>query len=363
MQDILLEVDAIKKKSQKCVNELKGLSNFFKIFTRTYQEEAEIFEKRLSEHEEKYKFIDDSILSANLLGIYDCFRQYNKNTQNLMTKITNELISPYEMFRNTQFSIYQNNINELRDLNKIYLENKKLLDISKQNYYQAEDNILKENQQKKLLYTKEQSNNYDIYIQSIMKAKNYEMIYKYEIDKYNKNIGDINKRYDNIHNKIEIADQSRIMFIKTSFDKYRSYMEDYIKNIKDFLNIIENYISDDICNKDQKHNLKEFTKFKENKKLKTEKFISFNEYIEKEKTLKKEKIEVKDLKIINSEEEEIIDFIKNLINELFSENEVPGHQMAKLIELFQYKNQNSDIEKKIYGFYIREKEGIINCIL
>ena len=149
MQDILLEVDAIKKKSQKCVNELKGLSNFFKIFTRTYQEEAEIFEKRLSEHEEKYKFIDDSILSANLLGIYDCFRQYNKNTQNLMTKITNELISPYEMFRNTQFSIYQNNINELRGLNKIYLENKKLLDISKQNYYQAEDNILKENQQNK----------------------------------------------------------------------------------------------------------------------------------------------------------------------------------------------------------------------
>ena len=58
-----------------------------------------------------------------------------------------------------------------------------------------------------------------------MKAKNYEMLYKYEIDKFNKNISDLNKRYDNIHYKIEIADQSRIMFIKNSFDKYRSYME------------------------------------------------------------------------------------------------------------------------------------------
>ena len=356
MQDILLEVDAIKKKSQKCVNELKGLSNFFKIFTRTYQEEAEIFEKRLSEHEEKYKYIDDSILSANLIGIYDCFRQYNQNTKNLMTKIMNELISPYEMFRNTQFSIYQNNINELRDLNKIYLENKNLLEISKQNYYQAEDNVIKVNQQKNLLYTKEQSYNYDLYILDIMKAKNYEMLYKYEIDKFNKNISDLNKRYDNIHYKIEIADQSRIMFIKTSFDKYRSYMEEYINNIKDFLNIIENYISDDICTKDQKHNLKEFTKFKDNQKIKSEKFISFNEYIEKEKTFKKETIEVKDLKIMNLEEKEINDFIKNLINDLLSENEVQGSQMAKLIELFQYKNQKSDIEKKFMDSILEKRK-------
>ena len=29
MKDILEEVDAIKKKSQKSVNELRGLSNFF----------------------------------------------------------------------------------------------------------------------------------------------------------------------------------------------------------------------------------------------------------------------------------------------------------------------------------------------
>ena len=62
------------------------------------------------------------------------------------------------------------------------------------------------------------------------------------------------KIYDNIHNKIELAHKSRIMFIKTSFDKYRNYMKAYIKNIKDFLGIIENFISEDICNKDQKHN-------------------------------------------------------------------------------------------------------------
>ena len=131
MKDIQLEVDAIKFKSQKSVNELRGLSNFFKIFTQTYQEEVNQFDERLKEHEEKFKNIDDSILSANLVGIYDCFKQCNQNTQNLMTKITNELISPLEVFRNTQFTIYQNNIDALREVNGIYKENLDLLDMAK----------------------------------------------------------------------------------------------------------------------------------------------------------------------------------------------------------------------------------------
>ena len=356
MQDILLEVDAIKKKSQKSVDELRGLSNFFKIFTGTYQEEVKLFEERLSEHEEKYINIDDSILSANLTGIYECFRQCNQNTQHLMTKIVNELIDPYEMFRNTQFTIYQNNINELRDLNKIYKENRDLFEISRQKYYQSEEVVRKESQRKKSFYSKERNNNYDIYIQNIMKAKNDELLYKYALEKYNKNIDDINNRYDNIHNKIQLADKSRIMFIKTSFDKYRSYMEEYIKNIKDFLNVIENYISDDICNKDEKHNLEEFTKFKEKNKVKSENFISFNEYIEKEKKLKKLKIDMKDFKLMSIEEKEIIDFIKNLTNELLSENEVSGSQIAKLIEFFQFKNPNSDLEKKFMDTILEKKK-------
>ena len=154
MKDILKEVEAIKKKSQKSVDELRGLSNFFKIFARTYQEEVTIFEERLKEHEEKYKIIEDSILSANLIGIYECFRQCNKNTENLMSKIINELINPYEMFRNTQFTIYQNNINELRDLNNNLKENQDLLGNARKNYYQVCELLKQENQEKKIITTK-----------------------------------------------------------------------------------------------------------------------------------------------------------------------------------------------------------------
>ena len=362
MKDILKEVDAIKKKSQKSVNELRGLSNFFKIFTRTYQEEAKLFQDRLKEHEEKFKIIDESILSANLLGIYDCFKQCNDSTQKLMTKINNELISPYEVFRNTQFKIYQNNIDELREVNKIYTENKDLLEIAKLNYYQASDVVKKENQNKKFFFSKVDNNNYDINIQNKMKAKNNEIIYKYELEKYNKAIVNINERHNKIHDKIQLADKSRIMFIKTSFDKYRSYMEEYVKNIKDFLNVIENYISDDICTKDEKHNLEEFLKYKEINRIDNEKFVSFNEFVENEKNKKTEKQILKyqmipnELQVMNVEEKEVIDFLKSLANDLLSENEVSGDKMAKLIEFFQFKYNNSDIEKKFMDCILEKKK-------
>ena len=313
MEYILQEVDAIKNKSQKSVNELKGISNFFKIFTQTYQEEVKVFEERLKEHEEKYKIIEDSILSANLVGIYDCFRQSNKNTENLMGKLVNELINPYEMFRNTQFTIYQNNINELRELNKNFEENQDLLEKARKNYYHACEQVKKENQEKKNYYNKEENKSHDESINNEMKAKNYEIIYKYELAKYNNSILDINNKYNNLHSKIELADKSRIMFIKTSFDKFRAYMEEYIKNIKDFLNIIENYISDDVCSKDEKHNIIEFSRFKEKNKIQTANFISFNEYYEMEKDKKDEKIfPDNDIKLLNQNEKEITDFIKNL---------------------------------------------------
>jgi hypothetical protein len=362
MKDIVTEVDAIKQKSQKCVKELRGLSNFFKIFTQTYQEEVTIFKNKLSEHEEKYQLIDDSILSANLVGIYDCFRQYNDNTKKLMTKINNELISPYDVFRNTQFTIYQNNINELREVNKIYQESKDLLEMAQLNYYQACDVVKKENQDKKFYVSKKEISNYDINVQNKMKAKNLEMIYKFELEKYNKSVSDINDRYNKIHDKIQLADKSRIMFIKTSFDKYRSYMEEYIKNIKDFLKVVENYISDDICTKDEKHNLEKFAKFKKKNFAEQEKFISFNEFIEKEKKNKSEKEILKyqmvpsELKVMKTEEKEVLDFLKSLSNDFLSENEVSVDKIAKLIELFQFKDNNSDIEKKFMDSILEKRK-------
>ena len=365
MQDILTEVESIKQRSQKSVNELRGLSEFFRIFTKTYQEETESFDQRLYEHQEIYKNVNDSILSANLLGIYDCFNQFIKNTQSLMTKITNELISPLEFFRNNQFNIYQNNIDELREVNKLNKKEKDMMEYFRQSYYQASDIIKKESKRRKSFFS-EAKDTYDTIIKNKMKAKNMEMIYKYEIERYNHTLPKINEMYDKIHEKIRLADKSRIMFIKTSFDKFKNYMGEYVNNINDFLKIIENYISNDICSKDEKHNLDELNKFKkEDKRISDEKFISFSQFVENEKLTHNNKQSINFVfvpsgipneKINNLEEKDIINFIKELVNDLIKENEVSGVKIAKLIELFLFKNPNSELEKKFLDTLIEKRK-------
>ena len=366
MKDILLEVDSIKKHSQKSVNELHGLFDFFQIFTKTYQEEVENFDKRLYEHQEVYKNVNDSILSANLTGIYDCFNQCNKTTQNLMTKITNELINPLELYRNNQFRIYQNNIDELREINKLHKEDRDMIDYFRQNYYNACNDVQRESQRRRSFFA-EVRDNYDIIIKSKMKEKNMEMIYKYEIERYNNTLPDINEKYNKLQEKIRIADKSRIMFIKASFDKFRNYMEEYINNIKDFLQVIENYISNDICNKDEKHTVDNLNKFKkDNKRVLDDNFISFKQFLENEKiTLNSNQIlnfvlVPNDLsfanKVINLEEKDINNFVKTLVDDFINENEVSGIKLAKLIELFEFKNQNSEMEKKFLDLIIEKRK-------
>ena len=169
------EIDSIKQRSQKSVNELHGLNDFFKMFTKIFQDEVDIFSKKLVEHQNLYKNINESILSANIMGIYDCFNQSIKSTQALMMKINNELISPLEFFMNTQFKIYQNNINELREINKLHNEDRDMMEYFRQNYYQASDVVKKESQRRRSFFT-EAKDNYDVIIKNRMRAKNFEMI-------------------------------------------------------------------------------------------------------------------------------------------------------------------------------------------
>ena len=366
MKDILTGIDSIKQRSQKSVNELHGLNDFFKMFTKIFQDEVDIFSKKLDEHQNLYKNINESILSANIMGIYDCFNQSIKSTQALMIKINNELISPLEFFMNTQFKIYQNNINELREINKLHNEDRDMMEYFRQNYYQASDVVKKESQRRRSFFT-EAKDNYDVIIKNRMRAKNFEMIYKYEIERYNKTIPDINEKYDKIQEKIRLADKSRIMFIKTSFDKFRSYMGEYINNIQDFLNVIENYISKDICEKDERHNLEELKKYKkEEKRISEEHFISFSKYVEKEKLTQENKQILKfelvpsgmsvGEKIMKLEENKIHKLIINLVDNLIHENEVPWENIAKLIDLFQFKNSNSELEKKFLDIFIEKRK-------
>jgi len=169
--------------------------------------------------------------------------------------------------------------------------------------------------------------------------------------RYNKNICEINNQYNNIINKIQKAEKSRIYFIKASMDKYKNFIGTYNKYINEFIFILENYINDDVCKKDEKYYTQEITKFinhKTNNRIPLEKFVSFNEYFEKNKNENKKEIIKYELsqenqkKEIINEENDLKIFINNLLNNLLNDDEINPELMAKIFLTMKFTKLDID---------------------
>jgi hypothetical protein len=137
------------------------------------------------------------------------------------------------------------------------------MDYYKEAYHIKEDiesNDFKEN----IFNGGKNSESLDTLLKNKMRVKIYESIYNYEIFRYNKNIVSLNKEYNIAIEQLKMAEKTRIKFIKASIDKYKIYWEKYIKNINDYLYIIENFVSQNVCEKDEKFWMNEITRYKKN---------------------------------------------------------------------------------------------------
>ena len=366
------EINMMKNNSSKNILELKSFSLFFKIFSTTFNEQINTINDKISLYNEKQNSVNQSLLSTNLNGIVDIFKQFNHNSKNLLTKIQNELINSLEVFTNNQVNIYQENNDELNNLYLNYNNNKKILYNSKYNYYNSFYNAKKEEiEQKKR--TKQNINineeEKDMFIKDTMEVKNNETIYKFEIEKYNKELDIIEDEYTKIKNKMEFAEQSRITFIKTSFDKYKKFWNNYSKIINDYTEAISILFSDDICNKIQQENVKEISKFTANTQQSfissKEKFVSYKEYLQNS-NLKKDKYNLipinfkldKNLNIKNlNNNNEKNKFYNELIDELIGEEEVPKEKISNLIEIFQYQKEDGNNEKEFLDVLVEKNKS------
>ena len=351
-----LESDSLSKNSKECLVELQKMTNFFNTFISTHQEEVESFHKKLNITKDNQMSIHPSILLSNLSGIYNFYQGYINNIKDLMTKINNELINPLKVFSTEQTNIYKENISKLKDINIKYKESKDLLDFAKNNYYKI-SNEIKEKESGNKYNTKykgeknNKNNSLDLLIKDKMLAKNAEIMYKYELMRYNKNITEINNQYNNIINKIKRAEKSRIYFIKVSMDKYRNFIGLYNKYTNEFIVILENYVNDDICKKDEKYYMNEISKFlnhSTNNRISLEKFVSYNDYIsDKKEKINKDSFnfelseEIKNREIIN-EEKDVKNFVNNLLNKLIGEDEVDQELMAKMFLILKYSELDID---------------------
>ena len=233
------ENNELIKNSRMNIIEIKRLISFMKIFVHNFNSLINVFQNILSIPKQIFY---ESILITNMNGMYNYFLSIMEKSNNIISKIVNDIISPLEQFIETQQTIYEDNINRFNNLLLNYDKTKILLNYCKNKYYESSIkyyNFEKEN--KKFIQINKQLKDKTIKMRASMKSN--ELLYKYEIEKYNNEIIKINNIYNGLNKDIKISEESRISFIKTSLDKFKLIYDEFIKNLNDYSNVIENYSS------------------------------------------------------------------------------------------------------------------------
>ena len=329
------------------IDELKRMADFFKSFVNNFQNICTNEDKNIKT--QNISVIFQSILLSGLAGIYDSFLICVKNIKNIMSKIQNGLIQPLDEFRFEQLKIYKNDLNKIKEINKEYKKQSFLLEKAKNNYYKAAFELRKNYNNKNMNYNyknEEVDNSLALYIKSKMLVKNYEIIYKYELARYNYIISDINKKYNETKEHFETSEKSRIFFIQESFDKYKNYMIELNKELLNFKDVIEKYCSADVCDKEYKSVINKLNAYKKGEfRIPLKNFVSFKDFYENNKEiLDNDKYDFTPInnenncleyekEIINMNEEQTINNFNDIINDLLKKEEINPEKNAKLFDI------------------------------
>ena len=244
------EIQILKKFSENNIFEINKVTSFFKIFSSLFEEQINCMNNKLKDFNLDNN--NNSLLSFHINGIIENFKKFNNDYKNIILKIQNELINSVESFITNQVNIYKENNDELNGLLLYYNNNQKILNNSKFNYYKSYYNAQEE--EKNQIKKRKGSFNIiedesDIILRDKMEARNNEIIYKYEIEKHNKELDIIIEKYSKIKTKIETAEKGRISFIKASFDKQKSILKNLSNLLNNYIEKTENLFTDEISKK------------------------------------------------------------------------------------------------------------------
>ena len=349
------ENNRLLKTSEINLIEIRRLSSFLRIFVENYKEMINSFNERLKDTEQ---IPHDSILLTNINGLFQNFLPTIKNSENILDKIIVDIISPLEQYKSTQHSIYQDNLFRLGAVIKEYRKYKNLLEYSKNNYYKlAYDYHNFEEKNKKLLNVKKEVKDKIIEMNSNVKAN--ELLYKYELEQFNNKVDKLNVIYDKLNEDIKRNEETRITFIKSSIDKFKNLYDDCIKNLQEYLDLMNNYISDDICEKDKKFFYHEINKYYKNKdkRIPRENFISYLDYVNDNSNLNSSSFQIyfDEKKLFpSSKEEEQKNLANQIINELLLDNDIQIFHLAKTLE--QIKNPLNNFSQILLDIFLEKKK-------
>ena len=383
--DILKEKKDLSDNYKKSLKELRKLSSFLKAFVKINEEMGKILEnindddnkenindkqdEKENENENKQPLkIFNSFLSSNINNFYDSFNLFIKNSQNLIASLEVELVSPLDDFIENQKNFYNKNLNKMKKMNSNFQNNKIILDNSKKNYYLSSYISNKDDSKEidNFIIRGENELNAkrDNLIKNKMIAKNDEFIYKYELAKYNKNVSNFNEEYDSLADNIVNLEKTKTHFIESLISKYKKYLLDYSRVINQFINQIEKFKINENDDKKEidKNKKEENNELKKNVKASKIEFISYQNFCEINKK-NKNKIESNERVIINPSleinDKDTDIFIKDLVNNLLSENDVGQEKISKI---FEYLNLSTyEIGRKLLN-YLLEKRGISSIV-
>ena len=356
------------------LNELRKISWFIKLFIKMNKERKNIYDKR---EEEKDKKIDTSTMTNSFLfisinNIYKSFESFIDNSHNFMLSMENDLLKPLDDFIDNQLNFYNKNLNKMKYIYNDYLNNKSILDNSKNNYYRSsyESNQSEVKEIKNSIFRGENDVNTkrDNFIRNKMIARNDEFIYKYEVVKYNKNIVEYNDEYNVLIDNILNLEKTKVHFVNSLLNKFRKYLNDYVKMINNFINEIDKFSSKEIGDQEIKLQSKYFTKYRDEKKDKKESripkinYMSYQSYLDKYKPNNEQLSSLKDT-IINPrlklDENTLNNMMKEFVNNLLEENDIGQEKVANIFELLYYPNY--DAGKKLLN-YLNEKRGMSSIV-
>ena len=336
------DIKNLKENAEKNITELKKLSSFFKIFSTSFQEHIKSINDKIVLFEKNHKVVSQSVLSTNIANIFDNFKTLNTNLYNIIVLIQNDLINSLELFVCTELNLYEENISELISFKNKLDEKKSMVNISQKNYYHSINKAI--NAENKLKNKKDiNEEEKDLIIKNKMEIKNYEILYRYEIENYNKHLELLDNEHINIQKNLEMNEKNRISIIKTSFDKYKKFINKYITNLNEYITKMDNFLSEEIFTKIEQESINQITNNSEiydNTKFK-EKFISYNEYYEQNK--KEDKLNFEIIPIKKTDISDSKSFFNKLINEFMGENEINIDNIASLTEALQ--SENKELEK------------------
>ena len=266
-----MEINLIKEKADiknitdNNLNEIKNISSFFKLINSSFEEQINSLNLKIDNLTSKSNISSSSFFSKIIINL----KQFNNNFKNTIIKIHSELINSIDLFITNQINVYQENSNDLNNLLLYYNNNNKILANSQFNYYKSCFNYIeleKIQAKKKKESFNINEDEYDIILKDKMEARNNEIIYKYEIEKYNKELNVTIDKYEKIKKKMELAELSRISFIKTSFEKHKNILKMSNDLLNNYIQSQDIIFSNDISEKIQNNIIVELSKFNEKTK-------------------------------------------------------------------------------------------------